>query len=76
MNGYVIKQYSYSSPSDSSKLQNILIDVLFDVFGNTLNTNVVNPPLTLPSSTSTTITVESTVTSTTTDSISTENTEK
>jgi hypothetical protein len=32
--------------------------------------------LTLPSSTSTTITVESTVTSTTTDSISTENTEK
>ncbi len=75
-NGYVIKQYSYSSPSDSSKSENIFIDVLFDTFGNTLNTNVVNPPSTLPSSTSTTINVESTVTSTTTDSTSRENAEK
>jgi hypothetical protein len=82
-NGYVIKQYNYPSPSDSSQSENILINVLFDVFGNILNTNVVNPPSISPSSTSTTITGKSTVTSatpitttTTTNSTSTQNAEK
>ncbi len=45
-NGYIINQYSYLSPSISSKSENILINIVFDTRGNILNTNVLNPTVT------------------------------
>lgn len=51
-NGYVIKQYSYPSPSDSSTSANILINIVFDALGNVLKTNVINPSSTTINSTS------------------------
>lgn len=47
-NGYVIKQYNYPSPSGSITSENILVNIVFDIFDNVLNTYVVNPP-SLPS---------------------------
>jgi hypothetical protein len=63
-NRYVIKQYSYQSPSISSKSANILINIVLDALGNVLNTNVINPPSLSPSSTPTTTISNLTVTST------------
>ena len=40
-NGFAIKQYMYSRPSDSTKSGSTFINIVFDRFDNVLNTYVI-----------------------------------
>lgn len=40
-NNYIIKQYTYPSPSDPLKLKNILINIVFDISSNIMSINVI-----------------------------------
>ncbi|CAF4852150.1 unnamed protein product, partial [Rotaria sp. Silwood1] len=68
-NGYTIKQYSYTPPTGSSSLTNVLVNLVFNTLGTVVNAIVVTPvsPSTITNTPTTTATSStSTVVNTTT----------